>query len=455
VVGRGDDGLSAAAYAARLLEGLDARPPRAPTFRDEHPACAWARSGAMALTGRADADPRMCPVPLAAAADGVLALVDAFSLRRLPPDLEGAGLLGERAAIAGLARAGATSCGGACRLLRLGSGDWIAINLARPDDFELLPAWLECDGVAGWTGLARAVERRSDAEALVSRGRELGLAVAAMDERHPAAARGFREIATGPAGRSHARERPRVLDLTALWAGPLCGHLLLLGGADVVKVEGRARPDGARSGPPAFFDLLNAGKRCVALDLGAPHERAWLAALVDDADIVIEASRPRALRQLGIDAESRVRARAGLTWIALSGHGRDDQTRANWIAYGDDAAVDAGLARVMHAATGEPMFVGDAIADPLAGLHAALLAWWSWHRGGSRLLAVSLSECVRHVVEWMPADDWRARSVGWEAHRRRANVPVAAPRARVARDTARALGADTAAVLATLDLPAC
>ena len=58
-----------------------------------------------------------------------------------------------------------------------------------------------------------------------------------------------------------------MVDLSALWAGPLCGDLLARAGASVVKVESTQRPDGARRGSRAFFDLLNGRKRSVALDL--------------------------------------------------------------------------------------------------------------------------------------------------------------------------------------------
>jgi crotonobetainyl-CoA:carnitine CoA-transferase CaiB-like acyl-CoA transferase len=451
VGGERDHVLSAAAYAARLQSELDARPVRDPVVRGEHPALAWARSGAMALTGHAGAGPLMCPVPLAAAADGVLALLASIAPYPMPRDLDGAQLLGERAAIAGYGRAGDVACGGACRLLRMGAGQLIALNLARTEDFELLPAWLEQDGVSDWESLTAAIGGRRDAAELIARARELGLAIARVDAPHAAPARWFRTVVEGlkGEGQERRRARPRVLDLSALWAGPLCSHLLQLGGAEVIKVESSVRPDGARYGPSAFFDLLNAGKRCVTLDLRGQFDRGRLRALIDDADIVIEASRPRALRQLGIDAEALVRARSGLSWIALSGHGREEP-QAQWIAYGDDAAIDAGLARVMREATGEPVFVGDAIADPLAGLHAAVLASWSWQQGGSRLLSISLSECVRHVIEASRTRDWRERCASWDAIRRDAGVPVAGPVARKAPRAASALGADNAAVFDAL-----
>ena len=97
-----------------------------------------------------------------------------------------------------------------------------------------------------------------------------------------------------------------VVDLSALWAGPLCGDLLAAAGATVVKVESPSRPDGARRGPAAFFDLLNWRKQSVALDLQRAEGPRLLHALVQRADVVIEASRPRALAQLGISARRLV-----------------------------------------------------------------------------------------------------------------------------------------------------
>ena len=77
-----------------------------------------------------------------------------------------------------------------------------------------------------------------------------------------------------------------VVDLSALWAGPLCGHVLTTAGARVVKVESACpRLDGARRGPPAFYDLLHAGQESVALDL--PDEADRLHAVVRAADIVV------------------------------------------------------------------------------------------------------------------------------------------------------------------------
>jgi crotonobetainyl-CoA:carnitine CoA-transferase CaiB-like acyl-CoA transferase len=434
-------------YAAALLHALESPVPVAAIDAPaEHPALSWARSGLMALTGAADGAPLMCPLPLTACADGALAALAHLAPPCALAGLRGTDLLAERAAIAGHVRRGTVSPGGSCRLIATRDGQ-IALNLARDDDRALLPAWLESDSVADDVALD-AVVRRQTMHDLVERGRLLGLAVAPLvpPPTWPlpwfavthAVARPERTL------RVHA---PRVLDLASLWAGPLCGQLLQRCGADVVKVESLQRPDGARRGPPAFFDVLNAGKRSVALDLSAAAGRAQLRALIAQADIVIEASRPRALRQMGINAEALIDEHPGLSWISLSGYGRGEP-QENWIAYGDDAGVAAGLSYLMREAIGAAVIVGDAIADPLTGLHAALAAWVVHQQGGGRLLALSLTDVVRHCIQFdrpATAEALRQRQQDWTQRAQRHLCP---PAAQAATRAAAALGADTAAVFA-------
>jgi crotonobetainyl-CoA:carnitine CoA-transferase CaiB-like acyl-CoA transferase len=214
--------------------------------------------------------------------------------------------------------------------------------------------------------------------------------------------------------------------------------MLRLAGADVVKVESTRRPDGARGGDAVFFARLNGGKRSVALDFASEGDRHRLAALLERADIVIEGSRPRALAQLGVDAARWVSARPGRVWLSLTGYGRE-APQAEWVAFGDDAAAAAGLCWCVP--EGAPLFVGDAIADPLAGLHGALAALRAWRAGEGTLLDVALTRVV-------------AASLGDQ------RAPAGAPCAAIApprllggpTEPARALGADTHAVLRTLGI---
>ncbi|HEX7034500.1 MAG TPA: CoA transferase [Pseudomonadales bacterium] len=370
------------------------------------------------------------PPPLCASA--------AETLRRLADETGAAALasvtacdlLLERARLMGLTFADGRSAGGACHLLPVRDGV-IAASLPRESDWELVPAWLECGPVpeGDWPQLATMVSARCAAE-LRDRARLLGLAVAVAVP--PAAEAPPFRITGAPLAEAGAPPgadaAPRVLDLSALWAGPLCAHLLERCGADVIKVEHVGRPDGARFGNAAFYALLNQRKRSVALDFGAPDGRRALDALIEWADIVIEAARPRALRQLGVDAEAILRRRESLTWISITGYGRDEP-EGNWIAFGDDAGVAAGLTHVIRQAAGRLAFAGDAIADPLTGIRAALLAWRSWRAGGSRLIALALADVaaasLAEEVALRGADEV-ARSFGawWESVRGRALPPA-------------------------------
>lgn len=451
---------AAPAYASQLLQSLGLRSPRPLAASDEHPALAWARSGLMHLTGPRHGPGLMCPAPLASCADGALAALACLGQPGAFPGWRGSQLLGERAAITGDARQGAVSPGGDCRLLEAADG-FLALNLPRDDDWTLLPAWLERDEAPGdWAGVAEAVRPRRVAD-LVERARLLGLA-AAPDGAPVAPADWVAVSESGRSRRSGLRragaswrntEAPLVVELASLWAGPLCGHLLQRLGAEVVKVESPDRPDGARAGPPAFCDLLNAGKASVALDLASAPGRAQLRDLLLRADIVIEGSRPRALRQMGIEAQAILEDNPPLTWVSITGYGREPGVE-NHAAYGDDAGVAAGLSHLMHEATGERMICGDAIADPLTGLHAALAAWGSFRSGGGRLVGVSLRDVVGHCLsfgsELAPADA-RARQQEWTALAGQSGG-AARPRARSPLGAARPLGADTAAVLQRLHI---
>ncbi len=305
--------------------------------------------------------------------------------------LTGAGLLGERAALNGFRVPGLVSAGGGCRLYPA-RNDHVALSLARPDDRALLPALFGDAALDPDDDQAIAARMASsDAQSLVVHGAELGLAIAAEQEGLPGPAW---EITSPGLLTDRAQIRaPLVIDLSALWAGPLATHLLQLAGATVLKVESSSRPDAMRSGDPTFFDLLNQDKASIALNLREPDSRAALIALIREADIVVEASRPRALLQLGIDADALVAEVPGLVWISITGHGgRGDA--AHRIGFGDDCSVAGGLSAALREASGTSGFVGDAIADPLTGISAARLAWDQWASGTGARIMLSMSGVV-------------------------------------------------------------
>ncbi len=79
----------------------------------------------------------------------------------------------------------------------------------------------------------------------------------------------------------------RVIEACQRLVGPLAGCHLEKMGADVIKVEPPAGDITRGWGGGAVFDVLNAGKRCVALDLSELGERRAFAALCGQAAIVL------------------------------------------------------------------------------------------------------------------------------------------------------------------------
>ncbi|MBP6104978.1 MAG: CoA transferase [Steroidobacteraceae bacterium] len=445
LAGRG----TATDYARALLASLGATVSVSPGPDDTDPSAAWARSGLMALTGRVDGLPQMCPVAIASCADGVMKALRCVAPATLAGALPaGAALLGERAAIAGLHRNGAVSPGGGCRLLQACDG-WFAISLVRETDWAAVPAWLEIERIDTWEAVATAAASRR-VETLVERARLLGLAACVSATPTAASKPWYTMTQPGPPASPEQRGGPlRLVDLSSLWAGPLCSHLLQILGARVVKVESLGRPDGARDGPPGFYDLLNAGKRSVGLNFDEAGI-ARLHELIDWADVVIEGSRPRGLRQLGVIAEDCIARRSGLTWISITGYGRGEP-ECHWTAFGDDAGVAGGLSALMHEMTGLPLICGDAIADPLVGMHAALAALASHQGGGGRLWSLALRDVVANCVAFSrPLDHaaLRERWESWTAAARAGNLDTTPPVARRTGLRARNLGADTDSVLA-------
>jgi hypothetical protein len=328
-------------------------------------------------------------------------------------------MLAGRAALMNLTARGRISPGGATRLLAT-ADSWCAVALPRDDDVAALPALMEVDEVTGdyWIALARWAAT-CPTDRVLTRAQLLDIAAGALGEAvaAPPAVR-----PSGMSARSQGFEGLLVADLSSLWAGPLCTQLLARAGATVVKVESRTRPDGTRRGEPAFFNWMNSEKLCYAVDFDRDGDA--LRRLLSAADIVVEGSRPAALRRRRLSADD-VPARPGRIWLRVNGY-RDQPDRP---AFGDDAAVAGAL---VGAGADGPVFCGDAIADPLSGLEAARAVGESLRRGGGDVIDVSMAQVAARYAALPQSTDRAA-----PANRPQPPPPV---------PPASPLGADNAAV---------
>jgi len=340
----------------------------------------WAMSGAMSLTGEPSGPPRQVPVGVTLRMEQLATTIGEIT----GLSIDGPALLGERAAIAGFTRQGSRSVGGYAQLVE-SIDKPICINFARPDDLRSIPAWLQEEIDPNNRKELFSVLGKSKSEQLMKQADLLGIPLGVPGtekHKHPA------HLTEGKTSNKQAATT-LVIEFGSLWASPLCGDLLRRSGCRVIKIESVSRPDGARRGPTGFFDLLNGGKESLALDFSDDRSLELLKKIVKEADVIIEGSRPRALRQLGIDAEIEVED--GKVWVSITGYGRNGP-RSKGVAFGDDAAVSGGLFLK------DPLcFIADAVSDPSAGLLAATLALSALKSGKGWLIDIPLSA----VANWM------------------------------------------------------
>lgn len=297
--------------------------------------------------------------------------------------------VGSRRGMLALKWPGLWSPNRACRLVRAADG-WIVVNLARDEDIELLPAWIGCEaGDAPWRAIISAA-RQQPWRSLVAMARLLGMPVAGVGE----IANGQLDVPRLPmaSGKPRAPGTPlRVIDLSSLWAGPLCGAVLAQMGVAVTKIESASRPDPSRVATPALFQRLNGQKTLTRLEFKDKDARARLFEEIAAADVVITSARPRAFDQLGLAPQAIFAANPGLVWVAITGYGWTGEG-ADRVAFGDDAAAAGGL--VGWSRSGAPRFLGDALADPLTGLAAAAGALEALGHGGGVLVDAAMARCA-------------------------------------------------------------
>lgn len=117
-------------------------------------------------------------------------------------------------------------------------------------------------------------------------------------------------------------ERPlagiRVLDLTRIIAGPVCGRTLAAHGADVMRVTSPGLPH-----IPAAIPDMGRGKLSAFIDLQTEEGCATLRGLIGTSDVFSQGYRPGGLPDLGFSPEAVARMRPGIIYASLSAYGHE------------------------------------------------------------------------------------------------------------------------------------
>jgi crotonobetainyl-CoA:carnitine CoA-transferase CaiB-like acyl-CoA transferase len=171
----------------------------------------------------------------------------------------------------------------------------------------------------------------------------------------------------------------RVIDLSHVMAGPVCGLMLADMGADVIKVEKVDGGDDSRrmlppdiNGEPAAFMMMNRNKRGVALDLKHDKGKEILKRLVATADVLIENYRRGTMQRLGLDYEKLKAINPGLIYCEISGFGRTGPL-ADSGGFDLVAQAMSGLMAITGEGPGRPpVKIGAPVTDITAGILAAM-----------------------------------------------------------------------------------
>jgi CoA:oxalate CoA-transferase len=168
----------------------------------------------------------------------------------------------------------------------------------------------------------------------------------------------------------------KVLDFSRVLAGPFASRMLSDLGAEVVKVE---PPEGDTSrlwgkmtgGISGYFNMANAGKRSISIDLRADGAQELVLALASKADVVIENFRPDVMPRLGIGYERLAAINPRLIMLSISGFGRDgpESQRPAYapIVHAELGLIDRGMRR-----DGVKVDLPLSVADTNAGLHGII-----------------------------------------------------------------------------------
>ncbi|SSW67434.1 CaiB/BaiF CoA transferase family protein [Achromobacter agilis] len=209
-------------------------------------------------------------------------------------------------------------------------------------------------------------------------------------------------------------EGVRVLDLSRVFAGPLCGQVLADFGAEVVKVEHPVRGDdtrdwGMRIGKTetTYYNSMNRNKRSITLDLQSREGVEIVYRLLPQFDVVIHNFKSGGAEKLGLGYQQLKALKPDLVYCAISGYNSAGPEAAR---PGYDLVIqgEAGLMAINGEPQQQPLKFGVAAVDMMTGMYAAqavLAALFRRERTGrGRLIEMALYDCGIMVTSYYGLD---------------------------------------------------
>jgi crotonobetainyl-CoA:carnitine CoA-transferase CaiB-like acyl-CoA transferase len=196
----------------------------------------------------------------------------------------------------------------------------------------------------------------------------------------------------------------RVIDMSTVLAGPNCARYLADFGADVIKIE---RPGGdslrnmawrdPRDGEGLWWKLVNRNKRTAVLDVKDGADRDTLLRLLDEADVLVENSRPGTLERLGLGPDVLLARNSKLVITRVTGFGQDGPY-ASRAGFATIAEAMSGLVALSGEPQGQPLLPPIALTDEVTGLCAAFATMVALHSGVGQVVDANLLETMFHMM---------------------------------------------------------
>lgn len=173
----------------------------------------------------------------------------------------------------------------------------------------------------------------------------------------------------------------RVVNFGWVWAGPVVGQTLAFMGAEVLKVESRARIDMTRNLPP-FAEgepgpnrsLSNhacwAGNGSVSLNLKKPEARELVLALIAQSDVVVENFGPGVMEKMGLGYDVLKAQKKDIIMFSMPATGLYGPLK-EVRTYGLSLTSTTGLDSLVGYKGGGPIPVENAFSDPFVGIFGA------------------------------------------------------------------------------------
>ena len=219
---------------------------------------------------------------------------------------------------------------------------------------------------------------------------------------------------TPPDGMDFPLEGVRVLDLSRVFAGPLCGMVLADFGAEVIKVEHPGRGDdtrdwGMRIGKTetTYYNSMNRNKRSITVDLQTPEGVKIIHDLLPQCDVVVQNFKTGGAEKLGLGYEQLKAIKPDLIYCSVAGY---DSSGPEAKRPGYDLVIqgESGLMALNGEANTPPLKFGVAVVDLMTGMYAAqavLAALFQRTRTGKgRHIEMALYDCGLMITGYYGLD---------------------------------------------------